>query len=94
MTINIDPDLKDHIIEQHLRYGRTLSSLSDEYGYSRSTISKWCRKYQNDAAADVEKAAALSAMEENLRLKKQIAELEKEVDFLKKAAAFFAKETK
>ena len=42
----------------------------------------------------MEKAAALSAMEENLRLKNQIAELEKEVDFLKKAAAFFAKETK
>ena len=28
MAIDIDPDLKDHIIEQHLRYGRTLISLS------------------------------------------------------------------
>ena len=31
-------------------------------------------------------------MKENLRLKKQLAELQKENDFLKKAAAFFAKE--
>ncbi len=31
-------------------------------------------------------------MKENLQLKKQLAELQKENDFLKKAAAFFAKE--
>ena len=31
-------------------------------------------------------------MKENLALKKQLAELQQENDFLKKAAAFFAKE--
>jgi len=31
-------------------------------------------------------------MKENQKLKKQLAELQKENDFLKKAAAFFAKE--
>ena len=31
-------------------------------------------------------------MKENLKLKRQLAELQKENDFLKKAAAFFAKE--
>lgn len=94
MTIHIDPDLKEHIIEQRLRYGRTLKSLEDEYGYSKSAIGRWCKEYQKDAASNAEKAAALSAMEENLKLKKQVEELEKEVDFLKKAAAFFAKESK
>ena len=33
-------------------------------------------------------------MEENRRLHRKIEELEKENDFLKKAAAFFAKESK
>ena len=94
MTIHIDPDLKEHIIEQRLRYGRTLRSLEDEDGYSKSAIGRWCKEYQKDAASNAEKAAALSAMEENLKLKKQVEELEKEVDFLKKAAAFFAKESK
>ena len=94
MAINIDPELKEYIIEQHLRYGRTLVSLADEYGYSRSIIGRWCKKFQQEAAADAEKATSLAAMEENLRLRKQVAELEKEVDFLKKAAAFFAKESK
>ena len=36
----------------------------------------------------------INELEENLKLKKQVEELEKEVDFLKKAAAFFAKESK
>lgn len=31
-------------------------------------------------------------MKENLRLRKELSELQKENDFLKKAAAFFAKE--
>jgi len=31
-------------------------------------------------------------MEQNRRLKKQLAEQQKEIEFLKKAAAFFAKE--
>lgn len=92
--INITPELKEHIIEQHLRYGRTLRSLSDEYGYSASTLSKWCKQFQKDAASNAEKAAALSAMEENRRLLKENEELRKEIDFLKKAAAFFAKESK
>ncbi len=91
--INITPELKEHIIEQHLRYGRTLRSLSDEYGYPASTLGKWCRKYQKEAESDAEKAAVLSAMEENRRLLKENEELRKEIDFLKKAAAFFAKES-
>ena len=35
----------------------------------------------------------LELMEENRKLKQKLAEVEKENDFLKKAAAFFAKET-
>ena len=34
----------------------------------------------------------LDFMKENFKLKRQLAELQKENDFLKKAAAFFAKE--
>ena len=33
-------------------------------------------------------------MEENRRLRKELEESQKEVEFLKKAAAFFAKESK
>ena len=52
MTIPVDPQLKEHIIEQHLRYGRTLRSLEDEYGYSRSIIGRWCKNFQREATTN------------------------------------------
>ena len=90
----IDPELKQRIINQRIMEGRTLQSLESEYGISRSAISKWVKSYRESARADAEKAKALAVMEENRQLKEKLAELEKENDFLKKAAAFFAKENK
>ena len=92
--IHVDPELKKHIIQQHLRDGRTITSLSDEYGYSREVISRWIREFRKAAFEDVQKKQALDAMEEANRLRKEIEELRKENDFLIKAAAFFAKESK
>ncbi len=91
---NIDPQVKEHIIEQHLRYGRTLRSLADEFGIPASTLSRMIRKYRADISANDERAKALAAIEENRRLREELEAVKKENDFLKKAAAFFAKESK
>lgn len=91
---NIDPELKQRIIQQRIMEGRTITSLSEEYGIPHSTLSKWVKQYRAAASADAERAKALAAMEENRLLHEKLAELEKENDFLKKAAAFFAKESK
>ena len=53
--IHVDPELKKHIIQQHLRDGRTITSLSDEYGYSREVISRWIREFRKAAFEDVQK---------------------------------------
>lgn len=90
----IDKELKQHIIKLKLEEGRTLQSLSDEFGVSANSISKWIQSYRKTAKANAEEAAKLATMEENLRLKRENEELKKENDFLKKAAAFFAKESK
>jgi len=92
--VHADPELKQHIINLYIQQGRTFQSLSDEFGYSRSVISRWVKAYRISAQRDIEKAKQLSDMEELKALRKQVAELEKENDFLKKAAAFFAKESK
>ena len=92
--IYIEPELKQRIINQRILEGRTLQSLEAEYGISHGTIAKWVKQYRESAKANDEKARALAAMDENRILKEKLAELEKENDFLKKAAAFFAKESK
>jgi len=49
--------------------------------------------YRKECQATPEAMSELELMEENRKLKQKLAEAEKENDFLKKAAAFFAKET-
>ena len=48
--------------------------------------------FREDCQINEEAQADYDFMKENLKLKRQLAELQKENDFLKKAAAFFAKE--
>lgn len=90
----IDSELRSKIIQLHVQEGRTFKSLSDEYGYPASTISRWVRDYRQAAMKDKEQARALADMEKLHKLQKENEELKKENDFLKKAAAFFAKESK
>lgn len=92
--VYVDPELKNKLIKLHLQDGRTYKSLSDEFGYSRDVISRIVKQYQKQAAEDEETAKQLADMQELRRLQIENAELKKENDFLKKAAAFFAKESK
>lgn len=92
--IYVEPELKERIIKLYIQDGRTYQSLSDEYGFSRQMISRWVKKYREGASANAEQAKHLADMEELRGLQKEVEELRKENDFLKKAAAFFAKESK
>ena len=70
----------------------TIASLVAEYGISRATVSNWGRSYREECQNNDEEKSQLEMMEELRRLRREKAELEKENSFLKKAAAFFAKE--
>ena len=77
---------------QHIRDGRTLASLSAEYGVAKATICNWVKEYREECQTNDEAKSELKLLEEVRKLRKEKADLEKENDFLKKAAAFFAKE--
>ena len=87
-----DKKLMDHLVKLYIEQGRTYQSLQDEFGVHRNTISRAVDRFRLEAKADAEKAKTLADMEELHRLQKEVEELRKENDFLKKAAAFFAKE--
>lgn len=88
---HVTPELKEIIIREHLETGRTYRSLSEEYGYSIGVISGWIKKYRKECQENKYKNENLILMEENLRLRRELEEAKKEGEFLKKAAAFFAK---
>ena len=80
------------IVKQHIQDGRTIQSLAAEYGVSKASISNWVRSYREECQTNDAEKSQLELMEEVRKLRQEKAELEKENDFLKKAAAFFAKE--
>ena len=87
MNQNYEPEFKEKIVRL-----RTLKGLAAEYGVSKASISIWTKQFREECQNNEEAKADYDYMKENLQLKKQLAELQKENDFLKKAAAFFAKE--
>ena len=82
------PEFRKRIVKLHLEEGRSIQSLAEEYRVSTASISQFRKECQTNEEARTE----YDCMKENLRLKKELAELQKENEFLKKAAAFFAKE--
>ena len=96
MPQNYTPEFKKKIVRLHEEEGRTYKSITAEYGVSKASISKWCselrKECQKQAKAHPETPTELDLMKENLRLRKELEEAKKENLFLKKAAAFFAKE--
>lgn len=92
MNQNYEPEFKRKIVRLHLEEGRSLKGLAAEYGISKASISNWTKQFREECQTNEEAKADYDYMKENLQLKKQLAELQKENDFLKKAAAFFAKE--
>ena len=85
-------ELRKKVVVLHIRDGRTLASLSAEYGVSKATVSNWVRAYREECQTNDEAKSELELLEEVRNLRRENAELEKENSFLKKAAAFFAKE--
>ena len=85
-------ETKKRVVRYHIQDGRTIASLSAEYGASKATISNWVRSYREECQTNDEAKSEYELMQEVRCLRKQLEEAEKENRFLKKAAAFFAKE--
>ncbi len=92
MPQSYTPEFKKKIVRLHEEEGRTYKSIIAEYGVSKASISKWCRELREECRTSPETKAEYDHMKELLKLKKENEELRKEILFLKKAAAFFAKE--
>lgn len=84
MKQHYETEFKNKIVRIHLEEGRTLKSLAIKYGVSKASISNWVSQFRNECQINEEAQADYDYMKENLKLKKQLAELQKENDFLKK----------
>ena len=71
---------------------RSAASVARELGINEQTIGRWLR--EAGAEEGVTEALTTSEREELIRLRRETKRLHEERDILKKAAAFFAKNTR
>jgi transposase len=84
---------KDEICKQLNSGKTTVAKLSKETGIPENTLYKWNARYRaNTAKPFVGSGYVLPENEEMVRLKRENKSLRDENDFLKKAAAYFAKQ--
>ena len=90
-----DAALKKEIAQEYLEGRRSAPSLANELGVHENTIYKWAKQYQSDPENAFPGSGHMKPDEEELaRTKRRVRELEEEVEILKKAAAYFAKNSR
>lgn len=83
-------DFKREAVRLVQTSGRTIGQVADDLGVGHSTLGKWLTRYRE---ADLLSGPHDDMAKELARLRKENEILRAERDLLKKAAAFFAKET-
>jgi len=94
-------EFKDSAIQLALNSANTIVQISKDLNISDKTLYAWIREYKKKHLLDNgvgtqksnNRASKESLEEENRRLRKEIASVKKDCEILKKAAAYFAKET-
>lgn len=72
--------------------GRSKTSVADSLGCSAASLDNWVKQHLADTGALPEQATSAEKAE-NRELRAKVRRLEQERDILKKAAAFFARES-
>ena len=85
------PEFREEAAKMVINSSRPIADVAREIGVSETTLGNWVRTYR-EAHADEEPELELSERAKLRELERKNRELEMENSFLKKAAAYFAKE--
>ncbi len=94
MSIRYNEDFKKEVVRAYMEGDKSTVELAAEYNVAKSTISEWAKKYGEECqyTNTTTKSKEGESAAEIRRLNQLLKEKDKEIEFLKKAAAFFAKE--
>ncbi len=73
--------------------GKTIAAVTKEFDLTETALREWVRRAEADAAPSATGALTTAERVELLELRKRLKRAEMERDILKKATAFFARES-
>ena len=94
MSVRYNDDFKKEVVRAYMAGDRSTVELAAEYNVAKSTITEWVKKYGEECQYTHTTSNSIEndSAREIRRLNQMLREKDKEIEFLKKAAAFFAKE--
>ena len=87
-------EFKAEAVKHYHETGQSLAAIARNLGVSASCLTKWVKQAEIDAGRGRDGALTTEEKQELSRLRKENRELRMEREILKKATAFFAKESR
>ena len=92
MSVHYTEDFKKEVVKAYMAGDKSIPQIAVEFNVAKSSGSKWVNEYKEECLYTTSTTAESNEAKEIKRLNQLINEKYKEIAFLKKAAAFFAKE--
>ena len=87
-------DYKAEVVELVRKSGKSIGAVAKDLDLTETAVRAWVRQAEVDAGRGPAGALTTAEREELAQLRKRVKTLEMEREILKKATAFFAKESK
>jgi transposase len=88
------PEFKAEIVELCQRGDRSVGQVAVDFDLTETSVREWVRQAERDAGTRQDGGLTTAEREELARLRRENRRLAEDVEILKRATAFFAKETR
>ena len=92
MSVRYSEDFKKEVVKAYMAGNKSTVQIATDYNIAKSTVSQWVNPYKEECLYTTNTSSESKEAKEIRRLNQLLNEKDKEIAFLKKAAAFFAKE--
>ena len=92
MSVRYNEDFKKEVVRTYMAGNKSTFQTAAEQDIAKSTVSQWVNQYKEECLYTTSTTSDSNEAKEIRRLNQLLNEKDKEIAFLKKAAAFFAKE--